>query len=227
MSPGNGKPELAVTFEPDPAEVLRYLGYPRGATPDRGVVERVSQVIADSRGKLRPRGAYSLYPVLRQSPRSLTLAGGATFRGPIGDFLGGAQRVAVFLATAGPEVVRMAAEAFAARDRLGGLIYDALGSHLADAVVERIQDDLRGCIGPEEALTLPYSPGYCGIPLSQQRTLFRLVDAGRIGVELLPTLIMKPVKSVSGLVGIGPSEAVAARGNPCDRCPLLDCRMRR
>jgi hypothetical protein len=227
VSPGNGKPELALTIEPDPAEVLRYLGYPSGATPDSGVIERVLQVIEVTRGKLRPRGAYSLYPILHQNPRALTLAGGAIFHGPIGDFLGGAQRIAVFLATAGAEVVHLAEEAFDARDRLGGLIYDALGSHLADAVVERIQDDLCACIGPEEALTLPYSPGYCGIPLTEQRTLFRLVDAGRIGVELLPTLIMKPVKSVSGLVGIGPRKAVAAHGKPCDRCPLLDCRMRR
>jgi hypothetical protein len=46
-------------------------------------------------------------------------------------------------------------------------------------------------------------------------------------VELLPAMIMKPVKSVSGLVGIGPREAVMAYGNPCDRCPAVDCRMRR
>jgi len=227
VSPANGNPELLVTLEPDPAQVLRYLGYPAGATPDRGVAERVLRVIEDSRGKLRPRGAYSLYPILRQGRRSLTLAGGATFTGPIGDFLAGAQRVAVFLATAGPEVVRMADEAFQARDRLGGLIYNALGSHVAEAALERILVDLRGRAGPQEALTLPYSPGYCGIPLAQQRTVFRLVDARRIGVELLPTLIMKPLKSISGLVGIGPSEAVAARGNPCDNCPLLDCHMRR
>ena len=227
MSPANGNPELLVTVEPDLAQVLRYLGYPAGATPDPGVVERVLQVIEDSRGKLRPRGAYALYPILHQDPRSLTLGGGATFTGPIGDFLSGAQRVAVFLATAGPEVVRMAEEAFQARDRLGGLIYNALGSHVAEAVVERILDDLRGCAGPEEALTLPYSPGYCGIPLAEQRTVFRLVDAQRIGVELLPTLIMKPLKSVSGLVGVGPKGAVAAHGNPCDKCPLPDCHMRR
>jgi hypothetical protein len=38
---------------------------------------------------------------------------------------------------------------------------------------------------------------------------------------------MKPVKSVSGLIGIGPQAAVHAYGNPCQRCPSLDCRMRR
>jgi hypothetical protein len=232
MSPGNGKPDLVVTLDPleiapDPAEVLRYLGYPSGAAVNSGVTERVLRAIEDSRARVRPRGVYSLYSIVHQDRRSLTLAGGVAFTGSIGEYLGGAQRAAVFVATAGPEVLSMAEETLRRRDALGGLIYNAIGSQLAEAVVERIVDDLRKRAGPHESLTLRYSPGYCGISLAQQQTLFGLVDAGRIGVELLPTLIMKPVKSVSGLLGIGPKNAIAEYGNPCDRCPLLDCRMRR
>ncbi len=214
-------------IEPDPAEVLRYLGYPSGVAPDARIAQRVAGAIDASRGKLRPRGMYALYDVASRTARSLTLAGGSTFRGTIGDFLGHADRAAVFLATAGPEVVAMAEEAMRARDTLGGLVFHALGAQLAEAVVERIVEDLRGRLAPGEALTLRYSPGYCGISLAQQRTIFKLIDAARIGVELLPALIMKPVKSVSGLIGIGPADAVTAYGNPCARCPLTDCRMRR
>jgi len=232
VSPGNGKPELVVTLdrleiEPDPDEVLRYLGYPAGAEVTSGVRQRLQRAVDDARAQARPRGTYALYPIVHQDRHSLTLAGGVTFTGAIGEYLSGAGRAAVFVATAGPEVVSLAQEALRSRDTLRGLICDAIGSQLAEAVVERIVDDLRGRAGPGESLTLRYSPGYCGISLRQQQTLFRLVEAGRIGVELLPTLIMKPVKSVSGLVGIGPKSAVAEYGNPCDRCPLLDCRMRR
>jgi cobalamin-dependent methionine synthase I len=135
--------------------------------------------------------------------------------------------VAVFVVTAGEEIVGMAEAASRARDTLSGLVYDAIGSHLADAAVERLAGDLHGRLEAGETLTLPYSPGYCGIPLAGQRSVFRLIEARRIGVELLPALIMKPVKSASGLIGLGPREQVTAFGNPCDRCPLADCRMRR
>jgi hypothetical protein len=94
-------------------------------------------------------------------------------------------------------------------------------------MVERLVDHLRARIPDGTALTLRYSPGYCGISLKQQQKLFRLVPADRIGVELLPTMIMKPIKSVSGLIGIGPAPAIKAYGNPCSRCPLKDCAMRR
>lgn len=57
----------------------------------------------------------------------------------------------------------MSEEALGRRDNLRGLVLSALGSHLAKAVVERIAKDLRVRAKPGEALTLRYSPGYCGM----------------------------------------------------------------
>jgi len=232
VSPKNVRPELEVTLdplalEPERDQVLRYLGYPDSAAAARRIQACVDQALAQCRGKLRPRGLYAVYPVAGLTPRRLTLDGGVRFTGPIGEFLNGARRVAVFLVSAGPEIVELAEAASRSRSTLAGLVYDAIGSHLADAAVGVLAADLRRRIQPDEDLTLPYSPGYCGISLAQQRTIFRLLEAGRIGVELLPSLIMKPVKSVSGLMGIGVRAEVRAAGNPCDRCAKMDCRMRR
>ena len=214
-------------IEADVEGVLRYLGYPASSEAATRIRERVEEAIRAARGALRPRGTYSLYPVISTSPDSLTLEGNVTFRGEIGEFLGQANRAAVFVGTAGPEIVAMAEAALSKRDIVGGMAFDALGSWLAEAAVEKIVEDLSGRLQPGESLTLCFSPGYCGVSLAQQRLIFRLVDAAAVGVELLPTLIMKPVKSVSGLIGIGPAQAVKAYGNPCDRCPELDCKMRR
>jgi len=54
-----------------------------------------------------------------------------------------------------------------------------------------------------------------------------MVQAKSIGVRLLPTMIMQPIKSVSGLIGIGQSSAVEAHGVPCQWCDLTTCHMRR
>ena len=217
----------SIATEPDINEVVRYLGYPSGATPQGSILDRVNTAVEAVRGKLRPRGIYALYKVAECNARSLTLCGGVTFTGPIGEYLSHADRAAVFLATAGPEIVALAEEMLAGRDTLGGLIYNSIGSALAEAAVEHIVGRLRGELGPGEDLTLRYSPGYCGISLAQQKTVFSLIDAASIGVELLPTYIMKPVKSVSGLIGIGPENGVHAFATPCERCPLADCKMRR
>jgi cobalamin-dependent methionine synthase I len=72
-----------------------------------------------------------------------------------------------------------------------------------------------------------YSPGYCGMDLRQQQNLFRLVPAESIGITLLPSQLMQPMKSVSGIVGLGPKELVGGNLSPCDRCPQVGCHMRR
>jgi hypothetical protein len=78
-----------------------------------------------------------------------------------------------------------------------------------------------------EELTLRYSPGYCGMHISQQRKLFQLVQADVVGVILMPSMLMYPLKSISGLVGLAPKEAVSRYCSPCDHCARLGCHMRR
>ncbi len=224
-------PEVVVLegqpIEAQPGEVIRYLGYPAGVTPKPQIAERAQQAAEEARAIARPRGMYALYNVLSWDARSIALAGGETFVGPIGEFLGNSERVAVFVSTAGQEVVQLGDDAAQRGDMLGSLAFHALGAALAEAMAERLAADLRTRLAPGQALTLRYSPGYCGISLQQQRKLFHLLDAGRIGVELLPSLIMKPIKSISGLIGMGPEQEITAYGNPCTRCPLVDCAMRR
>lgn len=82
-------------------------------------------------------------------------------------------------------------------------------------------------LGPDESFTARYSPGFCGLDLSQQRKLFCLVPAESIGISLLPSLFMHPLKSISGLVGLGPVSVVGVHLSPCERCPLTSCHMRR
>ncbi|MCS7313837.1 MAG: vitamin B12 dependent-methionine synthase activation domain-containing protein [Bryobacterales bacterium] len=228
---GRAEPEEVIleapNLLPERSEVLRHMGYPADAPKPALILERVEQLLASLPGRVRPRALYRLYAVREAAPRRLELEGGAVFHGRIGEFLGQVDRVAAFVATGGPEIVALAEQAMRERDALGGLIYHAAGAALAEAMVERVIAELRGQLQPGEAVTLPYSPGYCGIPLEEQRVLFRLVDAERIGVQLLSSLMMRPLKTVSGLVGIGPADRIRAYGNPCDLCPLADCRMRR
>ncbi len=74
---------------------------------------------------------------------------------------------------------------------------------------------------------MPYSPGYCGMPLTEQTKLFGLFDPENVGVRLSSDCLMRPLKSVSGLIGLGPAEDVKEFGSPCDRCELRGCAMRR
>ena len=105
---------------------------------------------------------------------------------------------------------------------------DAIGSAAVDMAADALAEILRDHEAEAaEALTPPFSPGYCGMPLEEQRVLFSIIQAESIGVKLTTSVFMQPIKSISGLVGIGPREKIDVHGNPCQWCELTECKMRR
>jgi hypothetical protein len=219
---------------PDPVdrgEVLRYLGYPAGVEPNPRLLAILDDWVLEASRRARPRAGYMVLPVVQLRPHRLRLetpAGEVEFRGAVGEFLGASECVAAFIATAGPDVERLASELMRQGDALAGLILNAVGAERAEAaeamVIRQLRERAKKC---GFAPTLPYSPGYCGMALVEQRTLFRLFGDYDVGVTLTDSCLMRPLKSVSGLIGLGPEERIAALGSPCDRCELYNCSMRR
>lgn len=215
----------------DLSEILRYLGYPVGVQPSLKIHAILNEWVPEAGRRASPHAVYRVFPVAQLRPRSLRLqtsAGEVEFRGAVGEFLGASECVAAFIATAGPDVERLASNLMQQGDDLAGLIVNTVGAERAEAAEAMVIEQLR-----EQALeysfapTLPYSPGYCGMALVEQRTLFSLFGDYDIGVTLTESCLMQPLKSVSGLIGLGPTERVAAYGSPCDRCELHNCAMRR
>lgn len=215
----------------DRGEVLRYLGYPIGVEPQPRILAEIDKWVREAGRRSAPRAAYRVLSVVEFHPRRLRLAtphGEIEFRGAVGEFLGASECVAAFIATAGLNVERLASELIQGGDHLAAMVVNAVGAERAEAaeavVIEQLLEQARLC---GFAPTLPYSPGYCGMALAEQRTLFSLFGGHDVGVTLSETCLMQPLKSVSGLIGLGPTEKVQAFGSPCDRCELYNCAMRR
>jgi hypothetical protein len=63
--------------------------------------------------------------------------------------------------------------------------------------------------------------------VTQQVPLFASLPAERIGVRLTPSCLMRPIKSVSALIGIGPARLIGPADYPCRFCDHPDCMQRR
>ena len=208
--------------------VRGQLGYPPEALVPAVVLERIDREIQCSIPLVRTAAMYRIFAIASLTRESVALEGGITFHGAIGKFLGQVERLAVFLVTAGDAIDQKAQEEFAAGRILEGMVANAVGSEAADSATGALKETLRQAVAREElAITLPYSPGYCGMDLKEQWNVFSALDASRIGVRLLPSGIMVPIKSVSGVIGIGSPAVVDDSGSPCERCNKEDCNMRR
>ena len=220
-----------VTEPIDEGEVLRYLGYPVGRRPNAHIERLIGQWMEEAAQQSAPQAAYVVLPVLEKAGNRLKVrsaSGETEFRGAIGRFLGASRLIMAFIATAGPKLERLASRLMADGEELPAMVVNSVGAERAEAaesaVIDRIRDQLHA-VGFSP--TLPYSPGYCGMALTEQTRLFGLFDGATAGVTLSPDCLMHPIKSVSGLVGLAPAEEVVNEGSPCDRCELHTCNMRR
>ena len=141
-------------------------------------------------------------------------------------YLKEATEAALFLCTAGPLFSDEAHRLNAEGEFLEAYIIDAIGS----LTVERAMDKIHKALEEEQALrglkiTNRYSPGYCNWPLKDQRALFGFVGKNPTGIELSESCLMHPIKSVSGVIGIG--EKARRRAYGCVVCQNKTCIYRR
>ena len=112
--------------------------------------------------------------------------------------------VALFLCTAGQEIGIRSRKAMQERDLLRGYIYDVVGSEIVEAAADLMQADLeKSMLDSGMKITNRYSPGYCGWDVAEQHKLFQLIPDNYCGIKLTPSALMDPVKSISGIIGIG------------------------
>lgn len=143
----------------------------------------------------------------------------------IGVFLRDLEKIAIFLCTAGKEISAWSAKVMQ-ENILKGYIIDIVGSEIVDAAMDKIQqqlaDDMQD-LGLK--ITNRYSPGYCNWHVSEQHKLFTLVPKDFCGIELTDSALMQPIKSISGIIGIGKN--VKYSNYICNMCDLADCVYRR
>lgn len=133
-----------------------------------------------------------------------------------------AKSIAVFACTAGNEIIEKSRELMKEGELLKGYVYDVFGSLVVEEAMDRIQSALRSKMQEKGLkITNRYSPGYCGWDVSEQKKLFSLLPEKFCGIELTDSCLMRPIKSVSGIIGIGKS--VKFNEYTCNLCDEDDC----
>lgn len=214
--------------EPEREQIHRLLHVQPGRDQHQRWTEQVDELLRTLPRLMRPRGLYRIDEVAALEPQRLILRSGVTIEGAVGTYLVHARLVATFIVTIGSAVERLSRGWLRAGQVMQGMIADAIASEAAEAAAERLRADVRTWARERGLdITMPYSPGYCGMTIQQQRPLFASLPAREINVRLTPSCLMVPVKSISGLIGIGPADKVSPDGCPCETCGHPNCTQRR
>jgi len=160
--------------------------------------------------------------------RNVLSAGGKEFQigNAVCSELNGASRFAFFVCTAGKTISEKSVNLLKGDNPVLGYVFDILGS----AITESAGDKMQSCLKKEiektgEKITNRYSPGYCQWSVEDQHKLFSLFGGSSCGVNLTRSALMQPVKSISGVIGIGKN--VEYREYQCTLCNSENCVYRR
>ena len=136
--------------------------------------------------------------------------------------------LALFAVTLGQPITDTVAQLFSEHDYLTATLLDAMASLLAEGLVESLEARFARHLAERggHSTALGYSPGYCGWHVSGQKALFSILKPEKIGVSLGTSCMMRPLKSVSGILVAGGPEVhdFDTIYTCCSGCDTLECR---
>lgn len=140
----------------------------------------------------------------------------------VAHYLRAATSAVLFICTAGFEVSVRSKELMAKGDLLEGFLVDCLGSIIVEKAMDKIQAEIADVFRKNNKFcSNRYSPGYCEWSVEEQKKLFAFFLENCCGIKLSESCLMSPVKSISGVIGIGSD--VKYLDYKCDRCNNLNC----
>lgn len=220
---------LGITLD----DIFQEMGC-AGTAPADGIASEVDAIVADVREWTRPRYVFTVmrgeadteHKTLRLMPAAEAETVELGCGGIVARQLRGGEAFAIFICTAGEEYQRYIDRLTEEGDMVRVFIANALGSVIAEKTadyMERVIQEQIDKLGWHR--TNRFSPGYCGWHVSEQQKLFPLFRGATAGVRLTDSSLMIPIKSVSGVIGLGHNVRYMAYS--CGLCDYKDCYKRR
>jgi hypothetical protein len=184
--------------------------------------ESLGELLAAARPLARPKALYRVCTVGRCTEDTVEIDGTLFSSRVLAANLRHADRVFPYVATCGTELEALEA---GCEDLMARYCLDAVKEMALLAARSHLLEHLRAAYGAEELSSMNPGSGDARLwPIGQQRPLFQMLGdvEGAIGVQLTPSFLMLPNKSVSGI--FFPAKE---HFESCQLCSREDCPRRR
>lgn len=206
------------------SRILKLLGVPEGDADDY-LLGIIHDLINKCKTICSPRSGCSIFTNPEFIPEQYQMVlGDTTFdlHKRVTSALAKSESIAVFIGTCGDQVEIFSRQLIKDGNALEGYITDLIGSEIAEGVADLIHQKLTVDMALSGIKTTNrYSPGYCNWPVNDQQQLFSLLKHNTCGVQLTSSSLMLPIKSVSGVIGLG--KLVTNNGYACAQCDAGYC----
>lgn len=211
----------------DPGEILSYMGNSEGVV-DTHTEELIDQYTAECIKIMSPQGGYARFEaIVSESNEEIKIEGTRFQTGRIiNKLLNHSEEYIFFVVTAGPAPESLSRILLEEGQYLEGYLVDLIGSGIVESAANQLHDHICSMAASRGLkVTNWYSPGYCSWNVNEQQKLFSLIPEDCCGITLSDSSLMSPIKSLSGIVGIGTS--VKFQEYTCEICNMKNCMFRK
>ena len=207
----------------DPHDVAPLLGYESILPAD--ILSMVEEVMDETAGCFDICGGYRIFDRISfvEKGKLIRIADIEFLpQNIVYQQLKNSEQISVFVCSVGEGITHWSKQMLNANEPLKGFIADILGSVVVEASIDLIHKNLSDEMRQAGLkITNRYSPGYCGWQTQEQHKLFGLLPERICGISLTKSALMQPVKSVSGMIGIGKN--VCFNPYTCRICDAASC----
>ena len=187
-------------------DILRIMGKTEPVI-DKYVGDLIEHYIRECKSIITPLACYSIFenPKFAPDKHSLILNHVSfDLERIVYSALKNSSYIAVFVSTCGEKIELLSKQLMKSCNSLESYIVNLIGSDFAEEVANYAHQEIAKKVNEFHInVTNRYSPGYCNWLVSEQKKLFPLLKGNTCGIQLTPSSLMIPLKSVSGIIGIG------------------------
>ena len=218
-----------IDIDIDRRSICRYLGYTVDVDPSARISSLLDEYIEITRHLIQPTYSYVIKDIERVEGSRSFIKGPVVLESEaIARLLERCERIAVFILTIGNRLEETVGQLADDNLIVEAYVLDAIGSSVTDSLADLVQENIRNEVRANGLCTSRrFSPGYCDWDISQQEIVFPALNGESSGVFLSDEFMMKPQKSISGIIGIGLCDSGVDSYNPCKICNKRNCPGRR
>ncbi len=208
----------------DKKEIAFALGYADGILPPH-FDDLIGGVIRRTPALCKLQTGYRILDIdkVEGSKKSLHIGGIQFYTQQIvTSQLKNADQAILFLCSIGPGMEGWSKQLAGEGDPTLSYFVDTVASDIVETAADVLHDHLTQHMKTQGLkVTNRYSPGYCDWVVEEQKKLFSMFPEGFCGVSLTDSALMIPIKSISGIIGVGKN--VEYKQYYCDTCGRKDC----
>ena len=208
---------------PNESEILRYLGE-KGEKSD--ILKNLIDEKLDQAMQYAEFKCSFLLKKIRINDNRISIGDVSWHSKKLSDNLSDCHSAVIFSLTSGSGIDRLMQSH--STKPAGEFIISAIASALTESYADLFNKEIKNYFEADNQYTRPrFSPGYGDLSMDVQNDIISLTDAKRrAGIFLTDTLMLTPVKSITGVIGISNIDK-RCNISGCQLCDKTDCIIRR